>query len=391
MNFLFIYTKNSICNLISALKDAGHNVSTLESIYFDPNVSVPAENMVFSEHLQQNHYDFVISYLFIPAISTLCFEHTTRYISWTYDSPLAALFTPSILYPTNYLFIFDYYEYLRLKKLQLPHLYYLPLAADITHNNLINISADDEAQYTHDISFIGGLYENNNYDFLFPHFPKKIQSELKQLLTTNLYDWSNIRPWKTVSSQCTACISSLLCNDHWNTSPLLSDESFAYLSLIPQKQTQIERIMVLNTLGEFFSPDLYTNNASPFLHHVVCHPPVNYHTDARRIFTLSKINLNITLSSIESGIPQRIFDILASGGFVLTNYQKELDNFFVIGKDIEVFHNLNELVAKTYYYLSHEKERRNIAVNGYKTVASQHTLSTRIAKMLSILPTQTED
>lgn len=71
---------------------------------------------------------------------------------------------------------------------------------------------------------------------------------------------------------------------------------------------------------------------------------MDYYTVMNKIFYLSKINLNITLPSIESGIPQRVLDIMGSGGFVLTNYQPEIEEVFEIGKDIEVFHTLEELV-----------------------------------------------
>ncbi len=67
-------------------------------------------------------------------------------------------------------------------------------------------------------------------------------------------------------------------------------------------------------------------------------------------------------------MPQRILDIMGSGGFVLTNYQQEIEDYFEIGKEIEVFRDLDELMEKTAYYLSHEEERLRIAMNGYMKV-----------------------
>ena len=104
-----------------------------------------------------------------------------------------------------------------------------------------------------------------------------------------------------------------------------------------------------------------------------------------KIFYLSKINLNITLSSIESGIPQRILDIMGCGGFVLTNYQPELDDFFEIGKEIEVFHNIDELKEKCKFYLTHEKERLTIAINGYKKIRDYFSYPHQLNKMISTL------
>ena len=73
---------------------------------------------------------------------------------------------------------------------------------------------------------------------------------------------------------------------------------------------------------------------------------------------------------------------MGSGGFVLTNYQEEIDDLFTIGKDIEVFHDLQELLEKCAYYLTHEKERLTIAMNGYMKVRECHSYIHRINQIL---------
>ena len=104
-----------------------------------------------------------------------------------------------------------------------------------------------------------------------------------------------------------------------------------------------------------------------------------------KIFYLSKINLNITFRQITSGIPQRVFDIMACGGFVVTNHQSELDAYFRKGTDLEVFETLQELDEIVDYYLHHEKERIQIAMNGYKKVVSHHTYQQRAQTILNVL------
>ena len=84
-------------------------------------------------------------------------------------------------------------------------------------------------------------------------------------------------------------------------------------------------------------------------------------------------------------MPQRVWDILAVGGFCLTNYQPELEEYFEIGKDLEVYHNLEELDAKVDYYLKHEKERINIAISGYKKVKKHHNYCNRLSEELKFI------
>ena len=91
-----------------------------------------------------------------------------------------------------------------------------------------------------------------------------------------------------------------------------------------------------------------------------------------KAYYLSSINLNVTLPSIRSGIPLRVFEIMAAGGFVLTNYQPELEELFAVGKEIEVFRSFDEMEDKVRYYLTHEKERLMITLKGYQRVREQH-------------------
>ena len=71
----------------------------------------------------------------------------------------------------------------------------------------------------------------------------------------------------------------------------------------------------------------------------------------------TEINLNITAKSIRSALPLRIFDILACGGFCLTNYQPELEDLFTVGEDLDCYVSEDDLLAKTEYYLSTVQQR----------------------------------
>lgn len=104
-----------------------------------------------------------------------------------------------------------------------------------------------------------------------------------------------------------------------------------------------------------------------------------------KIFHLSKINLNFTSKPIRSGLPLRIWDIMGAGGFVLTNFQIEIPEYFEIGKEIETFSSQEELLDKITYYLEHEEERKQIASNGYERAKSEYSLDTRIGQMLNMI------
>ncbi len=103
------------------------------------------------------------------------------------------------------------------------------------------------------------------------------------------------------------------------------------------------------------------------------------------VYKNSKINLNISLRSIQSGIPLRAFDIMGCGGFLLTNYQGDFMEHFVPGEDFVYYENRQDLVEKVTYYLSHEEERKQIAQSGYEKVKQFHTYRHRVAEMLRVI------
>ena len=79
-----------------------------------------------------------------------------------------------------------------------------------------------------------------------------------------------------------------------------------------------------------------------------------------------------------------ICDVLACGGFLLTNAQSELPDCFSIGEDLDCFSCEDDLLAKVEYYLSHDKDRAEIAHNGFEKVQKYHTYPERLLQMIAL-------
>jgi spore maturation protein CgeB len=103
-----------------------------------------------------------------------------------------------------------------------------------------------------------------------------------------------------------------------------------------------------------------------------------------QIIKCSKINLNLTNRPIKSGLPLRIFDLLACGGFVISNYQPEIPELFVPDEDIVLYDSIPDLLAKIEYYLAHEDERKAIARSGYEKVKKFHSYDERLKLMFEV-------
>ncbi len=79
----------------------------------------------------------------------------------------------------------------------------------------------------------------------------------------------------------------------------------------------------------------------------------------------------------------RAFDIMGSGGFLLSNFQADFLDAFTPGEDFVYYESEEDLLQKIDYYLDHEDERAAIAKNGHDKVAAAHTFRHRVREMLN--------
>jgi len=99
----------------------------------------------------------------------------------------------------------------------------------------------------------------------------------------------------------------------------------------------------------------------------------------------SKIVLNITRSHFygaETGINLRIFEALAAGAFLLTDYCDEVAELFEIGVEIETFSSSAELQQKVRYYLENPEKRLAIARRGHERYLKEFTWQKRVEAMI---------
>jgi len=98
------------------------------------------------------------------------------------------------------------------------------------------------------------------------------------------------------------------------------------------------------------------------------------------VFSNSKININISASSLDPKIKQikgRIFEVPMCGGFLLTDYVDGLEEYFDIEKEIVGYEDEEDLLSKIKYYLKNDVEREEIAKNGYRAALERNTWNIR--------------
>lgn len=338
----------------------------------------------FDELVCGKDFSFVFSLNYYPSISNGCNRNDLKYLAFIYDNPLVSLYSYTLINPCNYIFLFDKACYLDFAKEGIETVHYLPLCANTDRLRAMQLPADKRAVLSSDVSFVGALY-NEDHNFLdrmtnLDDYTKGyIDAIMKSQLKVNGYFFIE----ELLTPEIIASMKKSL---EYHTQPG-GTESDAYVYanyFIARKLTSLERQDLLKEVSERYDTKLYTHNATPELPKIQNMGAIDYYDVMPHVFKNSKINLNITLRSIRSGMPLRAWDILGAGGFLLSNYQEDFFDFFVPGEDFDFFDGTDDLMSKIEYYLSHEKERTDIAENAFRKVAENHTYLHRVETMLEI-------
>ena len=311
-----------------------------------------------------SNYDFVFSFNYFPVISIACNACKVKYVSWTFDSPFIQLFSNTVNYPYNYVFIFDRGTCRKLWDRGINTVHYLPMAAPVSRYDSYKVTKQMQEIYATDISFIGSTYKekkNRFYDRL-----GAISDETKGYLEGLIQAQKNIYGDFILER----LLTSEVMQDLMEHCPLVvNQDGFEKLEwvyanyFLARHITSIEREEVLQRLSAEHKVDLYTYEQTPFLPQVRNRGTAEVMKEAPMIYRCSKINLNISLKSILTGIPLRAFEIMGSGSFLISNFQEDFFEYFNQGEDFVCYTSYEDLLNKTEYYLSHEKERKANADN----------------------------
>lgn len=353
----------------------------------------------------------VISFNYFPILSMICNTCQIPYYAWVYDCPHFTLYAKQIGLPCNHIGIFDREMVRRLKvDYGISTVRYLPLSVDVNRFDSVirRASEEEKVRFRCDISFVGSLYtnEHNYYDMLFEEEDTAIasgisrqcfayhQDYLRQAVSNGSMDLHRIQ--ERMEKQ-----GLMLGEDYYAKA-----EDILLAAVLEKKVTVEERRILLTRLAAFFAGNaadgdkmdsgtgsgpggqydfrLYTGSDTGGLPELDLfnHGMVDYHEQMPLVFAGSRINLNISLRSIHSGIPLRVLDIMACGGFVLSNWQPEIAENFEEGVEIVTFDSLEDCLDKAAYYLAHEEERTQIAARGQQKVQKAFSYQTGLESLL---------
>lgn len=366
----------------------------VECKHFTRDMELAAQMIPF---IHREGVEAVVSFNYFPIISMICDTCKIPYYAWVYDCPHYTLYARQITLPCNHIGVFDREMVRKLRDKGVQTVRHIPLSADVEqfaqvirsesgtggvsegHRSVAgsDICVKTLSEYVCDISFVGSLYtdDHNYYDRLLGEKEKAVldgfvheqcfcydRDYLSEALASGELD---IRPIQDKMEE-----QGLMLGEDY----FADAEELLKAVVLEKKVTVEERSILLRRIAESFGEkyrfSLYSGSdlaQYPSLkeyHRGV----VDYHKQMPLVFAGSRINLNITLRSIHSGIPLRVLDIMACGGFVMTNRQPEITEYFEDGREIVTYGSVEECIDKISYYLEHDEERRTIASAGQRSV-----------------------
>ena len=107
---------------------------------------------------------------------------------------------------------------------------------------------------------------------------------------------------------------------------------------------------------------------------------------------IDKINRSkicITSNNKFNSLSIKYYEVMSCGSFLLADEPEDLKELgFVDGKHLVIYKGMDDLKNKILYYLSHEKERELISLEGMNFVRENHNNSIRVQQMTKIIQDQ---
>ncbi|MCM1295540.1 MAG: DUF3880 domain-containing protein [Muribaculaceae bacterium] len=392
MKILYLFNRGLMTpDLAMSLIMAGHQVDMIDnyecSYVIDDEVCRNKITEAVLSAKKEEPYDFVISYNYVPSASYVCDALGLLYVSWMYDSWQPTLYSEAIKLSCNRIFVFDSTEFQYIKGIGVEHVYLLPLA--VNHDRISEMDLSDvDNRYRCDISLLGKLYCDesvNGYNAMKMYLEDNERQMVDTIIQKTAGNWYGGTTWfDELKDLDYAKIPNVDAADA-RSKCLLTDDIYYTSICFARAITQMDRTMALNALAQKFNTRIYTyEKPVGLIPEVDVQNGVDYMEEMPKVFFNSKINLNISLRSIFTGIPLRVFDVMGSGGFLMSNKQKDMDGIFIDGVDYVSFNSIEDLNDKAEYYLNHEDERIKILAHGYRKVCNYHTYQHRINEILKI-------
>ncbi|KAF5046691.1 Glycosyl transferases group 1 [anaerobic digester metagenome] len=307
-------------------------------------------------------------------LSSFLEKHGIPLIVWFVDNPELFIIGKEKIYPHNSLFFTcDPHGPQKVKRLTDIQTHVLPLAADK------KIFQPISKNYIRSVSFVGSTWTSKiaacHKNFSFPRHLLLQSAYISNLLAEHqpADGIAYIRHhYKNIYNEIIQTLSSEDQNGFWHLVYWEANRIY--------RKTCLEKTLTHNPLiaGDKYWKSLLPDEKFEF------HPPIAYGNEVFKLYSLSCINFSCSSIQMSAAVTQRVFDIPASGGFVITDTREQLNDLFDADKESASYSSKDEINYLIEKFLKDEKQRISIIKNARLRIAKEHTYLHRVKKMIMI-------
>lgn len=112
---------------------------------------------------------------------------------------------------------------------------------------------------------------------------------------------------------------------------------------------------------------------------------LDYYRDLPRFYPASAVSFNCTSLQMKGAVNQRVFDVPACGGFVLTDFREQIGELFEPGRETVCYHDPGESLDLARHYLARPAARQAISRAARERILAEHDYTHRLRAMVAVL------
>jgi len=374
---LFCAGQLFVADVADALRMMGYSVFSLDSSL----LSLEETDHIFE--IYKPHFVFCINY--IHKLSEWCERNNTPLLCWEIDPSIDLIECNESNPEHSYIFTYRKKNLDLFSKAGFINIHYWPLATNPQKRFPALLSEEEKEKYSSNVSFVGESMVNqsqvlfNKFLALCSSFGLNTQQCIKRI--NNIFleqrkDFSVFSIPDLLQDEFPELFSDPLKLQSFIINPvmLLGEMAAAEKRLCYMKALEGYAI---NLWGDADWQKIIGNGA-------VYRGEAGHHSELTKIYSGSLINIDINRIYQNDIVTMRVFDVLACGGFVLTEYTDTLKELFKIGDELDTYSSIEEMQQKVGYYLNHPSLVDQIAQKGRERILRDHTIYQRVQKMLEI-------
>ncbi|MDR1658155.1 MAG: glycosyltransferase [Deltaproteobacteria bacterium] len=109
---------------------------------------------------------------------------------------------------------------------------------------------------------------------------------------------------------------------------------------------------------------------------------LDYYQNLAEFYRTTAVNLNITSAQMKTGLNQRVFDVPACRGFLLTDRRNQLSEVFE-PSEYATYNDPAEAAEKALWYLRRPDDRAKVAARAFRRVTGEHLYRHRLREIVA--------